>query len=123
VDELEMRLKSLPLRESSVNLEAGVLSQKPEPCEMHDAWRISVRWAAAASLLMGAIGFYFGIHWQTTHAIAKSIPQNTTYIYIVPDPDSSKRWFDLTSEKNVPTNNQWKITIKDAKGKHDEKSL
>lgn len=118
-----MRLKSIPLREPSGRLETAVLAQKPESREIFPLGFVPLRWAIALSLFMGIVGFYVGTHWHPDSKAAEMSPVNTTYVYLISDSASSKRWFDLTSSNNLPSVNQWKIITKDAKGEHHEQSL
>lgn len=123
MDELEKRLKSIPLREPSGKLEAAVLSQRPESGEMFPLGFIPVRWAMGIALFMGILGFCLGTYRRSEPTVSKTPAANTTYVYLIPDSDSSKRWFDLTPSNPSPPIHRWKIITNDIKGEHHEPSL
>ena len=103
MEQLESRLKALPLRAPSRNLDVRVLGQKPQrPLQpLRTPRRVPIWLTAAVGLLMAFAGFATGLAWrgeQATTDLHRAVPVMVHVIYNSP---ASGNPFDFTRASDI----------------------
>ena len=95
MDPLEEKLKAMPLRSPSSELDERVLNPLRAQSILLSPRRrvIPISWAVAAAILACLLGFGSGLYWGRTPIPP---PPQTVQIYVVPVPPGQSNFFDFT---------------------------
>lgn len=114
MEDLRSQLKRLVLREPSSTLDErvrAVLGAEPVSSRFRVP-RVSVTWAAAAALLMGAAGFWMGVvHGRQPAADHPPAGRTPETVRFVVDSTVAGNPFDFSSPVNDRLSGGWKTEI------------
>lgn len=105
MNDLESRLRDLPLREPSAQLDERVMAQKPDrpTPETGRSRRVPVWLAAVTAALMGVAGFGAGATWRGERAteIVEPPTQPPVTIQVIYNSPATGDPFDFTQSSDV----------------------
>ena len=116
--DFESKLRELTQAQPSRELDARVLSAKPQRASVPDGYgrRIALGWVASIALIAAVAGFAAGSAWQSRTGMPRSETPAATKIHVIYDSPASGNPLDLTGrDRNLPPE-EWETRLTVAKG-------
>lgn len=117
--DLETKLRGLPLRVPSNELDERVMAQKPpRPASAApSSWRLPMWAVAAVALVMAFMGFTVGAAWRGEPAVVvEQPPPPPVMVQVIYNSRSSPNPFDFTHTSDMFPGGELETTIRTEKG-------